>query len=144
MANRITIQNTVTHIGDIIKVHQKVIEKGKERIQIFSGVLIAIGGNEFNRTFCVRRIATQNIGVERIWPVNSPMIAKVEIIRLGKVKRAKLYYLRDKVGKQATKIETKDEVVEKTSEVKKTINKLNAKKSPGKTGGKSSPKISSK
>lgn len=144
MANSITIQNTLVHIGDIIKVHQKVIEKGKERIQIFSGVLIAIGGNETNRTFCVRRIASQNIGVERIWPVNSPMIAKVEIKRLGKVKRAKLYYLRDKVGKQAVRIETKEEDVKKTPKTKEAIKKPNAKKGLRKTGGKSSSKISSK
>ncbi len=72
------------------------------------------------------------------------MIAKVEIVRLGKVRRAKLYYLRDKVGKQAIRIATKEEDVEKTPKTKEAVKKTNAKKSPGKTRGESSPKISSK
>ena len=87
-------------IGDSVKVHVKVIEGEKERVQVFEGVVIARKGKKVSETFTVRKIS-YNVGVERIFPVNSPNIAKVEVIRKGKVRRAKLYYLRDKIGKQA-------------------------------------------
>ena len=87
-------------IGDTVRVHVKVIEGEKERIQVFEGLVIARKGKKISETVTVRQIS-YGVGVERIFPVNSPNIAKVEISRKGKVRRAKLYYLRDKKGKQA-------------------------------------------
>jgi large subunit ribosomal protein L19 len=85
-------------IGDQVEVHQRILEGQKERIQIFSGVVIARRGEGMRAMFTVRRIV-QGEGVERIFPVNSPKIAKIEVKRTGAVRRAKLYYLRDRVGK---------------------------------------------
>ena len=87
-------------IGDTVRVHVKVVEGEKERVQVFEGVVIARKGRKVTETFTVRKIS-HNVGVERIFPVNSPNIAKLEVIRKGKVRRAKLYYLRDKIGKKA-------------------------------------------
>ena len=85
-------------IGDQVDVHQRILEGSKERIQVFSGVVIARRGDGLRETFTVRRIV-QSEGVERIFPLHSPKIAKVEVKRTGRVRRAKLYYLRDRVGK---------------------------------------------
>lgn len=87
-------------IGDTIKVHVKIREGERERIQIFEGTVIARKGAGISETFTVRRIS-YGIGVERVFPIHSPNIAKVETVRRGKVSRAKLYYLRDRVGKAA-------------------------------------------
>ena len=85
-------------VGDTIDVHQRIIEGGKERTQVFQGVLIGMKGRGINRMITVRRIVA-NEGVERIFPLHSPKVAKIEIVRHGDVRRAKLYYLRDRVGK---------------------------------------------
>lgn len=85
-------------IGDTVDVHQRILEGEKERIQIFNGVVIARHGDGARETFTVRRIV-QGEGVERVFPLNSPKIAKIEVKRTGRVRRAKLYYLRDRVGK---------------------------------------------
>jgi large subunit ribosomal protein L19 len=85
-------------IGDQVDVHQRILEGQKERIQIFSGVVIARRGGGLRETFTVRRIV-QGEGVERIFPLHSPKIAKIEVKRTGRVRRAKLYYLRKRVGK---------------------------------------------
>jgi large subunit ribosomal protein L19 len=85
-------------IGDQVDVHQRILEGQKERIQIFSGTVIARRGDGMRETFTVRRIV-QNEGVERTFPIHSPKIAKVEVKRTGRVRRAKLFYLRDRVGK---------------------------------------------
>ena len=90
----------VFEIGDTVRVHVKVIEGEKERVQVFEGVVIARKGRKISETFTVRKIS-YGVGVERVFPVNSPNIAKIDVIRKGKVRRAKLYYLRDKKGKQA-------------------------------------------
>ena len=87
-------------IGDTARVHVKVIEGEKERVQVFEGIVIARKGTRTRETFTVRKIS-YGVGVERIFPVHSPTIAKIEVVRKGKVRRAKLYYLRDKKGKQA-------------------------------------------
>jgi len=87
-------------IGSTVKVHVKVKEGNRERIQIFEGTIIKIQHGGIQKTFTVRRIS-YGIGVERTFPVNSPKIAKIEVVRKGKVRRAKLYYLRDRVGKAA-------------------------------------------
>ncbi len=95
----------VLNIGDTVKVHAKIKEGNKERIQVFEGTIIKKQGGGANETFTVRRVA-YGVGVEKTFLVNSPKVEKVEIVRAGKVRRAKLYYLRDRVGK-ATKVKEK-------------------------------------
>jgi large subunit ribosomal protein L19 len=87
-------------IGDTLKVYVKVIEGTRERVQVFEGYLIARKGGGLTETITVRRV-TYGIGVERTFPVHSPRIDKIEVVRNGRVRRAKLYYLRDRVGKAA-------------------------------------------
>lgn len=107
------------HVGDTVRVHYKLIEKEKvagktkkevheeshERTQAYEGIVIAIKGVQENTMFTVRRIAAGRVGIERIFPLVSPWIKKIEIKKSGKVRRAKLYYLRGRIGKSATKIE---------------------------------------
>lgn len=85
-------------IGDTVNVHTRILEGDKERIQIFNGVVIARRGSGMRASFTVRRIVAGE-GVERTFPINSPKIAKLEVVRHGKVRRAKLFYLRDRLGK---------------------------------------------
>ncbi len=87
-------------IGDTIKVHVKIREGEKERIQLFEGTVIARKGSGVSETFTVRRVS-YGVGVERVFPLHSPNVAKVELVRHGRVRRSKLYYLRDRVGKAA-------------------------------------------
>jgi large subunit ribosomal protein L19 len=132
------LMKTAFRVGDTVQVHQKIIEKEKvagktkrevkeeqkERIQIFEGVVIAIKNREENKTFTVRKISLDNVGVERIYPIDSPWIVKIVVKRKGDIRRAKLYYLRHLTGKKAKKIESgelvKEEIVKKTEEPKKT------------------------
>ncbi len=86
--------------GDTVRVHLKVTESGRERIQAFEGVVIARKGGGVRETFTVRRIS-HGVGVERTFPLHSPRIDRIEIARKGKVRQAKLYYLREKVGREA-------------------------------------------
>lgn len=95
-------------IGDTVDVHQRILEGQKERVQIFNGVVIARRGEGMRESFTVRRIV-QGEGVERTFPLNSPKIAKIEVKRTGETRRAKLYYLRDRVGK-ATRLREKKTV----------------------------------
>ncbi len=88
------------NIGDTVRVHNKIKEGNKERIQMFEGTIIAIKGSGISESFTVRRVS-YGIGVEKTFPVHSPNVEKVDIIRSGKVRRAKLYYLRDRAGKSA-------------------------------------------
>ncbi len=88
----------VFSVGDTINVHVRIIEGEKERIQVYQGVLIAQRGRRINRTITVRRIVA-NEGVERIFPLHSTRIAKIEVVRRGDARRAKLYYLRERIGK---------------------------------------------
>ena len=91
----------VIHVGDVVKVHVRIKEGDKpSRIQIFEGTIIAKKHGGISETFTVRRVA-HGCGIERVFPVHSPAVEKVEIVRTGKVRRAKLYYLRDRVGKAA-------------------------------------------
>src|SRR5580698_10417487 len=94
-------------VGDSVKVHTKVVEGDKERIQIFSGVVIGRRGHGINATFTVRRISYGE-GVERIFPLHSPRVDKVEVERKGAVRRAKLTYLRKRLGKGATLVKEKE------------------------------------
>ncbi len=87
-------------VGDTVKVHYKIKEGNKERVQVYEGTVISIQNKKNNKTFTVRRIS-YDVGVERIFPVYSPRIAKIELVRKGKVRRAKLYYLRERVGKMS-------------------------------------------
>ena len=90
----------VFNIGDTVRVHVRIREGEKERIQIFEGTVIAQKGSGVSETFTVRRLS-YGVGVERVFPIHSPNVTKVEVIRKGKVRRAKLYYLRGRVGKAA-------------------------------------------
>jgi len=90
----------VLNIGDTVRVHVKVKEGTRERLQAFEGTIIAKKGHGARETFTVRRIS-YGVGVERIFPVHSPKIDHIDIVRKGKIRRAKLYYLRDRVGKAA-------------------------------------------
>ncbi|MGI6772762.1 MAG: 50S ribosomal protein L19 [Clostridiales bacterium] len=87
-------------IGDTVRVHVKIREGERERIQVFEGIVIARKGSGVSETFTVRRLS-YGVGVERVFPVHSPNVAKVEVVRHGRVRRAKLYYLRGRVGKAA-------------------------------------------
>jgi large subunit ribosomal protein L19 len=91
--------------GDEVKVHVRVVEGTRERVQVFQGNVIAIRGSGVQETFTVRKLSFQ-VGVERIFPMHSPIIAKLEVVKRGDVRRAKLYYIRDRVGK-ASKIKEK-------------------------------------
>ena len=90
----------VLNIGDTVKVHNKIKEGARERIQLFEGTIIAKHGGGISETFTVRRMS-YGVGVEKTFPVHSPNVVKVDVVRSGKVRRAKLYYLRDRVGKAA-------------------------------------------
>ena len=87
-------------VGDTVRVHGKIKEGNRERIQIFEGTVLKIQGGRNRKTFPVRKISN-GVGVEKTWPLHSPNVEKVELVRAGKVRRAKLYYLRDRVGKKA-------------------------------------------
>ena len=87
-------------VGDTVKVHFKIVEGKNERIQIYEGLVIAIKNARIGKTFTVRK-NSYGVGVERVFPIHSPRIARVELVRPGRVRRAKLYYIRDKIGKSA-------------------------------------------
>lgn len=113
------VQPVEFHVGDTVRVHYKLIEKEKtagrtkkevketvrERIQVFEGIVIAIKNRGTQRMFTVRRIGAGSIGIERIFPLYSPWIKKLEVKRYGDVRRAKLYYLRGKIGKAAQRVD---------------------------------------
>lgn len=104
-------------VGDSVRVHTKVIEGDKERIQVFSGLVIGRRGHGLNATFTVRRISYGE-GVERVFPVHSPRVEKVEVERRGAVRRAKLTYLRQRVGKSAIAVKERDVRTETTPPAK--------------------------
>ena len=87
-------------IGDTVKVHYRIVEGNRERIQVFEGIVIAIGNKGLGKTFTVRKISF-DVGVERIFPLYSTRIAKLEVVRKGKIRRSKLYFLRERRGKSA-------------------------------------------
>lgn len=95
------------NVGDSVKVHCRVVEGGKERVQIFAGLVIGRKGHGVNSSFTVRKISYGE-GVERVFPVHTPRIAKIEVTSRGKVRRAKLNYLRSRVGKRATLVKSLD------------------------------------
>jgi large subunit ribosomal protein L19 len=87
--------------GDTVRAHVRVVEGNRERVQVFEGVVISRRAGGLNENFTIRRISANGIGVERTFPLHSPRLDKIEVVRYGKVRRAKLYYLRDRVGKKA-------------------------------------------
>ena len=106
LVNEITASQIRTDIpefssGDTIKVHVRITEGDKSRIQIYEGVVMSTRGSGVSKTFTVRKISAGQVGVERTFFFNSPVIAKIEVVRKGKVRRAKLYYIRERVGKAA-------------------------------------------
>lgn len=117
------------HVGDTVRVHYKLIEKEKvagktkrevkeetrERLQVFEGIVIAIKGSSQNTMFTVRRIGPAAVGIERIFPLVSPWIKKMEVKKYGDVRRAKLYYLRKRTGRAATKIDESVQPVQQTA-----------------------------
>ena len=88
------------HVGDTVKVYGKIKEGNRERIQVFEGTVLKKQGGGARETFTVRK-SSNGVGVEKTWPLHSPTVERVEVVRRGKVRRAKLYYLRDRVGKRA-------------------------------------------
>lgn len=122
MAISVNYNEKQLHIGDTLQVHYKLIEKEKvagktkrevkeetrKRIQIFEGILLSIRGVPPHKSILVRKIASNAIGVERIFPLSSPWIKDVNVVRRAKVRRAKLYYLRDKTGKEAVQLKDPD------------------------------------
>ena len=128
-------------VGDTVKVHQRIKEGNRERIQVFEGIIIKKQGGGVNATFTVRRVA-YGVGVEKTFLVHSPMMEKVELVRVGKARRAKLYYLRDRVGKSAKtkesigarienkEITLKEEFVENESPVEETVEAIETVETP--------------
>lgn len=107
MANSFTYQDTLINVGDTIQVHQEITEGNKKRIQVFEGLVIAVRNSENNKSFTVRKVAVGGVGVEKIIPVLAPSTKKITVKRQGDVKRAKLYYLREKIGKAASRVKEK-------------------------------------
>lgn len=107
MSQYFTYQEQTISSGDTVRVHQEIVEGGNKRTQVFEGIVIAIKGRENNKSFTVRKIGANNIGVEKIFPIMLPSIKKIEVKRHGKTRRSKLYFLRDRKGKQATRIKEK-------------------------------------
>jgi large subunit ribosomal protein L19 len=138
MANSLDVKGTLIHIGDTVDVHYRIIEKEKvagkakkevkeevrERLQIFEGIVISIRGEGINKSFTVRRLGVGNIGIERIFPGMSPWIGKITIKKKGSVRRAKLFYLRDKIGSKADKLKEKTEIKSDTKKVTKATPKV--------------------
>ena len=108
-------------VGDTVRVHFKIVEGNKERVQIFEGLVIARKNGGVRETFTVRKISF-GVGVERTFPVHSPRIDKIDVIRQGDVRRAKLYYIRDLTGKSATRVKEKKYTPSKTNNEKRTTN----------------------
>lgn len=113
-------------VGDTVRVHQRIKEGNRERIQVFEGIIIKKQGGGLNATFTVRRVA-YGCGVEKTFLIHSPMVEKIEVVRVGKARRAKLYYLRDRLGKAAktkedigARIENK-QIIIKGAEVEEVI-----------------------
>ena len=123
------------HVGDTIRVHQKIKEGNRERIQVFEGIVIKKQGGGVNATFTVRRVA-YGVGVEKTFLIHSPMVEKVEVVRVGKSRRAKLYYLRDRIGKAAKtkenlaarienkEISVKEDLVEETVATEEVVEEV--------------------
>jgi len=109
-------------VGDTVKVHFKIVEGKNERVQIYEGLVIAMKNSKIGKTFTVRKIS-YGVGVERVFPIHSPRIVKVEVVRPGKVRRAKLYYIREKIGKGA---KIKELIVKKSAIAASKVSKASS------------------
>lgn len=107
MAQNFIYNDQKVSVGDNVSIHQEITEGGKKRVQVFEGLVIAIKNRGVGQSFTVRKIATGGIGVEKIFPVALPGIEKIVVKRTGKVRRNKLYYLRERTGKRAIKVKEK-------------------------------------
>ncbi len=143
MAITLTHKETNFGVGDVVRVHQQIMEDGKKaRTQVFEGMVIGIKGEGQGKSFTVRRIGTQKIGIEQIYPINSPVIEQVQVVREGRrgVRRAKLYYTRDKSTRQIETIysrarrreEAKAQKPKQAKKVASTKKKTKSKKTPSK------------
>lgn len=112
MADSFTFNETTFNSGDTVRVHQEISEGEKKRIQVFEGIVIAIKNAGLGKSFTVRKIGANSIGVEKIYPINMPGLKKIEVKSRGHVRRSKLYYLRDRIGKAASRIKEKKTVVQ--------------------------------
>lgn len=155
MSLQTIICGTTVHIGDSVIIGQRIREGEKDRIQNFSGVVIAIKGEKSERTFTVRRIAAAAIGVEKIFPIDMPGLVSVKIVKQAAVRRSKLYFLRKRIGKaalqlpekkakQKLELKFKPEEEKKRKTVKANENKQKRAKNFGKPGGRGRQKLSSK
>lgn len=99
-----THKDTPFHIGDIVRVHQKIQEDNKTRTQVFEGTVMAIQGSGMGKNFIVRRIGHNNVAIERIFPLASPLVEKIEVKTLGHVRRSKIYFIRDKSARELAEI----------------------------------------
>ena len=104
-------------VGDTVKVHFKIVEGKTERIQVYEGLVIAMKNGQAGKTFTVRKIS-YGVGVERVFPIHSPRVTKVEVVRAGRVRRAKLYYIREKIGKGA---KIKELIIKKSEDRKRLV-----------------------
>lgn len=111
MAKSFDYNNQIIHVGDTIAIHQTIQEGKKSRIQVFEGIVIGIQNREINKSFTVRKIASGSIGVEKIFPVQLPSISKIQVKRRGATRRAKLTYLRGRIGKSANKVKERKTIV---------------------------------
>ncbi len=108
MSQFCTFNDITIATGDSVRISQEISEGDKKRLQMFDGIVIAIKNSGAGKSFTVRKIASNGIGVEKIFPLALPSIKKIEVKRAGKVRRSKLYYLRDRIGKAATRIKEAD------------------------------------
>jgi large subunit ribosomal protein L19 len=107
MAQHFTYKDQSFSSGDTVKVHQEITEGDKKRIQIFEGIIIAVKNVGSGQSFTVRKLSSNGIGVEKIFPVSLPSIKQIEIVRKGHVRQSKLYFFRDRIGKAATRVKEK-------------------------------------
>lgn len=151
MSLQTTVCNTTVSIGDTVTVGQKIQEGEKERIQNFTGIVIAIKGNQGEKTFTVRRISAGAIGVEKIFPIDMPSLVSLKVVKQSSTRRSKLYYLRERGGKAAMQLPDKKikkkpdaaqkkvkQVAETNENTKEPVEKI------GKPRGKGRRKVSSK
>jgi len=120
MALKATINQTEFAVGDTVRVHHQFKDKDKTQTQVFEGIVIKIKGRQLGKSFTVRKIAADSIGVEKIWPVHSPNIKKIIVKKKGNPRRSKLYYLRSRKGREALKVKSvKSTSVKKITSSKK-------------------------
>ena len=119
MALNFTYNDQKVSVGDTVRVHQQIKEGENQRVQIFEGIVIGIKNRGRNKSFTVRKIGANGVGVEKIYPVFLPNIEKIDVKRKGSVRRAKLYFLRKKQGRAATRVKEKTEYEQKQQAKKK-------------------------